>query len=303
VAYLAYLIWPAVCFQLLILSGFYDRFYPSDIVEAFRDAASPEHATARTRLLLWAMVAAFPLQALTIPLLLAHLHGIRPGQLGLTARRWGANLGRGFLLWLLLSPVVWTLNWAVATLYDRWLPGGPEEMSQRLHPFHRLSKQGLFPSEWFLLVFAAVVVAPVLEELLFRGVIQSWCARAAWCSHAALALAGAFALTSHQDQLVRAWQGDGEGLVQAGAPGLFILALVPLYVWACCRGNPKFPAPVFATSALFAAIHSFAWPSPVALFVLALGLGQLARRTGSLAGPILCHSLFNAVSCLILLWG
>ena len=47
-------------------------------------------------------------------------------------------------------------------------------------------------------------------------------------------------------------------------------------------------------------MHSFAWPSPVALFVLALGLGWLAHRTRSLAGPIVLHGLFNAVSCMLL---
>ena len=57
---------------------------------------------------------------------------------------------------------------------------------------------------------------------------------------------------------------------------------------------------MFASSALFAAVHSFAWPSPVALFVLALGLGWLAHRTRSLVGPIVLHGLFNAVSCVLL---
>jgi len=49
-------------------------------------------------------------------------------------------------------------------------------------------------------------------------------------------------------------------------------------------------------------VHSFAWLSPVALFVLALGLGWLAYRMRSLAGPIVLHGLFNAVSCAPLFW-
>jgi membrane protease YdiL (CAAX protease family) len=60
---------------------------------------------------------------------------------------------------------------------------------------------------------------------------------------------------------------------------------------------------VFATALLFAAVHSFAWPTPVALFVLGLGLGYLALRTHSLVAPIVLHSLFNGVSYVLLLAG
>jgi membrane protease YdiL (CAAX protease family) len=55
---------------------------------------------------------------------------------------------------------------------------------------------------------------------------------------------------------------------------------------------------IYSTALLFASLHSFAWPSPIALFVLGLGLGWLAQRTQSLMGPILIHALFNAVGCL-----
>jgi membrane protease YdiL (CAAX protease family) len=45
------------------------------------------------------------------------------------------------------------------------------------------------------------------------------------------------------------------------------------------------------------------WPTPVALFVLALGLGALAYRTQSLVGPVVLHGLFNGFNCLVLfLW-
>jgi membrane protease YdiL (CAAX protease family) len=53
---------------------------------------------------------------------------------------------------------------------------------------------------------------------------------------------------------------------------------------------------VYSTAALFASIHP--WPTPVALFVLGLGLGWLAYRTQSLVGPMVLHALFNAVACL-----
>jgi membrane protease YdiL (CAAX protease family) len=63
---------------------------------------------------------------------------------------------------------------------------------------------------------------------------------------------------------------------------------------------PKFPArtalAVWSSSALFAAAHSSVWPTPIPLFLLALGLGYLAARTRSWAAGAVTHILFNAVS-------
>ena len=60
---------------------------------------------------------------------------------------------------------------------------------------------------------------------------------------------------------------------------------------------------IWASSALFAAVHSQVWPSPVPLFVLAIGLGYLYLRTRSLVGPVVVHGMFNAVSAVSLLLG
>src|SRR5262249_3359594 len=59
---------------------------------------------------------------------------------------------------------------------------------------------------------------------------------------------------------------------------------------------------IFATSSLFAMVHSSVWPTPIPLFFLALALGFLAYRTQSLLVPIIFHSLFNAVACIALLF-
>jgi membrane protease YdiL (CAAX protease family) len=57
---------------------------------------------------------------------------------------------------------------------------------------------------------------------------------------------------------------------------------------------------IYGTAALFAMFHVSAWPSPVPLFVLALGLGWLAYRTQSLIGPMVLHGLFNSVTVVVL---
>ena len=58
---------------------------------------------------------------------------------------------------------------------------------------------------------------------------------------------------------------------------------------------------IYATSLLFAAAHSFAWPTPISLFVLALGLGYLVFRTQSIIGSITLHAFFNSISVVVLL--
>ena len=60
---------------------------------------------------------------------------------------------------------------------------------------------------------------------------------------------------------------------------------------------------VFGTALFFAAVHSNVWPTPVALFLLGLGLGWLAVWTRSLIAPVVVHSLFNGVSFLLLFYG
>ena len=49
-------------------------------------------------------------------------------------------------------------------------------------------------------------------------------------------------------------------------------------------------------AALFAGVHYGQWPAPIPLFVLAVGLGLLYRRTGGIVAPIAMHATFNGLS-------
>jgi membrane protease YdiL (CAAX protease family) len=56
---------------------------------------------------------------------------------------------------------------------------------------------------------------------------------------------------------------------------------------------------ILASSVIFAVVHISAQPQAVLpLFILALALGYIAYRTRSLVGPIVGHSLFNALMVL-----
>jgi membrane protease YdiL (CAAX protease family) len=293
--------WPWLAFQALSRCGFYERMYGPEFV-ALAEApgpppAPPEDAAARDgdryRLNLWAQALAFPLQVATVPVLFYFLLRVPPAALGLTTARLGRNLAAGGLGFLLLTPAVWGVHLATQALVLRSGAGAVQE-----HPLTQLARGGASPAEWVLIVFTAVVQAPVVEEILFRGMLQRTFARFRNGGHVAMGAAFLFTLVGRWDQAP-----SGESVRAAAgalAPTLFVAALVPLYLVVYFRSHsPEGPA-VFGTAVLFASIHPN-WPAPVALFVLALGLGRIAARTSSLAGSVLMHALFNAVSCALLL--
>ena len=252
---------------------------------------TPEQTAALMRLNLLATALAFPLQVASVLLLMPRILGVRPWQIGLTFRRFGWNCLWGVVGWAVLTPACLAVNYAVNALEGA---GNGKE-----HPLVQMAQQGLAPLEWFLLVFTATITAPAMEELLFRGALLTWMERHTWASHLAMILAFVLSVPMKGNEPA-VWRQGGWPLLLHLAPVLFVLALAVAYLVICqWTRTPTVPA-VFASSALFAAVHSFAWPTPVALFVLALGLALLAHRTHSLTGPILLHGLFNAVSCVLL---
>src|SRR5262249_4479600 len=145
------------------------------------------------------------------------------------------------------------------------------------------------------------VAAPFLEELSFRGVLQPWLASRRWGSHLAMLGALAVAVSFRWNDILDAWPKGIPALVSAATPALFVLGLLPFYLLVCWRSRTPLGPAIFAASLLFACVHTSVWPTPVPLFVLAIGLGVLAHRTRCLVGPIVLHGLFNAVSCVQLL--
>lgn len=307
VLFLSFLFIPGLTHELLVNSGVLHWYYGSDFPAQLRlNANDSIQQLARARYILWNDVLSFPWKVGFILVLLHIGSGTQPYQLGLTGHRLVPNLVVGYLVWLGLAPLVLGLNYLVEAMYSVWRTGPPD-----VHPIFRLldGQPGLF--EWGLVVLSAVLVAPVFEELLFRGVLQGWMAQRSWGGDSAVTGAFALALFSRFHLIEKAVElgGTREGLalaLEGFAPALFVLAMIPGYIlvealtWRWLPFSNAGRA-VYGSALLFAACHSAVWPSPVALFPLGLGLGFLAFRTQSLVGPILVHALFNAISCLVLL--
>jgi membrane protease YdiL (CAAX protease family) len=336
---------------ILQKTGFYERVYPK-LPSLYRQQ-------------LWVWILATPLTIACTFLTLYSLSRTRPPRYGMTLTRAVPNIMAGYLVWLALTPLVLGLF----LLVMQWIP--PED-----HPLAELGRSpNLMPTEWALMIFQAVVGAPLLEELAFRGVLLGWLRRATVPGHVAVAavalgLAAYAGVPTARHQDGQAEKVEAEDDDYRWGPVIFVATLVPLYLgpvfWIARRKwqgeserlqaalpvnlplemTPSAPeegapsssesiptesmpsltaaadsaiqrsgireetkwdrlletfAPICGSSILFAAFHAGVWPSPIPLFVLALGLGWLALRTGSLVGPIVAHMLFNTVASIVLI--
>lgn len=140
---------PGMVQDFLQQLGFYQAVYGGD--------------PGNERRALWAPVLGLPL-VLALTFLLLHLTcGTRSDHLGWTRTRLRANLVGGYLAWLATAPVVLGLFFLLLLVFE------PVQ-----HLLEMVARQDLTTLEWSLIWFQAVVAAPVLEETLFRGVLQGW---------------------------------------------------------------------------------------------------------------------------------
>ncbi len=301
---------------LLVAVGFFGRIYgPNFPIELGPDATPADHAAATIRHL-WAAVFTFPFQLWSISAIAKWRGGPNPLALGTVA----PNIVSGYLTWLLVTPAAFSV-FAIANIAHSSLTHRPPDR----HPLTVLG-DGAGNVEWALFVMQTVIIAPMLEELVFRGILLPWlCQKRAAVpespfvviprhrSPLILGLAVAVALLFHVDGVQKAIEDRDRGeLVAHLIPGAFFVSLIPIYLILprfrrlhrhLRVRSPQHSQAILASSALFAAFHASVWPSPVPLLVLAVGIGYLSVRTQSLIGPVVVHAMFNAVSASLLLMG
>jgi membrane protease YdiL (CAAX protease family) len=211
--------------------------------------------------------------------------------LGFASPRPAADLWRGIVGWVMLTPVVNLVMVGLVKLLH----------IRPRHPVEDLMKGGLNGPVMLLTLLSAVVLAPAAEELLFRGVLLGWLVklwtgskptRGPQLEEDVLFLDDLPVLTAvdYEDHRARIAQSPWEPSLASIAPprvedpppeGPTGLAL-----WL----------PNVTASIVFAALHAPQWPAPIPLFFLSLGLGYLYIRTGNLLAPFTLHALFNGTS-------
>ena len=208
---------------------------------------------------------------IVVPLLLRGTSRARLRDLGLERAGFGRNILIGTVAFLTVTPCVYLIFFVALHFY-----------SSSQHPLMEMLAEEMSPGKVALALLSAVVLAPISEELLFRGVLQGWLTRL-------------FARADGPDQPSEPEQPRSPYEAEPDSPA------PPAQPKRRSRRRAASMIPVVVTSALFAAVHAPQMPAPIALFFLSFALGTLCQRTGSLIPSITLHSLFNALSTVALL--
>ncbi len=292
---------------------------------------APEHVEVLRRYVLLIFTA--PVLIIIVVGLLRLGSDLHLTDLGIQRKGWQLACFLGGWAWFAATPCVLGIH-AVGSWLTRWY----SETAPESHKLVSLVEPESTVLRWVVLIVAAVPIAAILEEFLFRGVLQRWASQVAWRSHVLFFVALVLGMNTHQAVFEQVT--------------VFVLLLSAIYIWIGSRGAPATtPSPrstqdtplseaisseaipqdlprdlpretysldiadvfdprhqnpvvnrqlaLLAQAALFGLIHK-PWPAPIPLVVLALVLGWVMQRTNSLLGPVMLHALFNATACVLL---
>lgn len=170
------------------------------------------------------------------------------------------------------------------------------------HPLIELLQKSNDAGTIVMAATAAALVAPVVEEFLFRLVLQGGLEAAAAASQAAIEPvarpdAGAndfdpsatLPAVAETLDVVESSENPYQSTVrEAGQPASGQAA--PAAVW-----------PIMVSAGLFALLHWQHGPDPIPLFVLAVALGYVYQRTHRIVPSIVVHLLLNSTT-LAVMW-
>jgi membrane protease YdiL (CAAX protease family) len=179
------------------------------------------------------------------PWVFRRVSGASLADLGLVRGRIAEQIQAGIVAALLVTPAVYAIHALAVKVFPR-----------QAHPVERMLATDFSLLAAGISLLGAVVLAPIVEELAFRGVLQGWLVRVS-------------------REVTGGEGGDPPsegGSIRGALPGIVL------------------------ASSFFAAIHVQQWPAPIPLFLLAMVMGLMKERTGSLLTAIVIHALFNATS-------
>jgi membrane protease YdiL (CAAX protease family) len=244
---LLWVFWPIACNEVLTGTRFFTHLYGPAFpatAEAMKEYGDDRWVMARRNL--WVATLAAPFQVATILVILWRSSGTRPFQLGLTLHRLRQNFWLGVCGFALLTPAVYGILAGLEVL----------QKSTEKHDLAWVAEHSdRLPVELAAVIFSAVIAAPVLEELLFRGLLQRWLGTVHWGGAAAAGVAGILALSQCHRPIKAAWDmGDRSALVQASLPVLFVVAMMPGFLLTQYLSRTPNGGAIYGTALLFAAV-------------------------------------------------
>lgn len=199
--------------------------------------------------------------------------GATSQDLGIRNDQWLRDWRLGLIGFVVIVPPVYVLQ---AILNAVWM--------KTKHPILTDLKTTDSAALWFWATTAAVLVAPIVEEFVFRGVIQGWLQR----KMAKLPPDCATPNGSHDD--------DAPQSLETASAASSLNADAAKLASAKSIGA----TPIVLSAALFALVHWEHGPDPIPIFFLGLGLGYLYRQTHSIWPGVVVHMLMNGGSMLLL---
>jgi membrane protease YdiL (CAAX protease family) len=193
-------------------------------------------------------------------------------QLGFSPHRFPSGMAFGVCGLVLAMPLVYAAMVGSEFVYRSIRYSHPSE-----HDLLRVMGEVTDPFVKYTIVAAAVLVAPLWEELLFRGHIQ----------------------TLVRELFIRIAGTTGRPLARPSAVEQLPLGASVLSYAGTDTGTEAKPHPlaswfaIILTSAMFAGVHA-PWQMP-AIFVLSLCLGFAYERTNNLWVSITMHATFNTL--------
>jgi membrane protease YdiL (CAAX protease family) len=246
---------------------------------------------------LWAQFGAYMLMIPTCLVALAAVFRASPVDLGLPQSwaqlRQDARIGA--VAFLAIVAPVHLLNVLLMLLAE----------SDQGHPLISELETNHTPAMMLAALALAAVGAPLMEEIVFRSILQGWLER---CEDRALARRNRTeeppADFDNVPLLHEPPVGD-EGVDSAVDAAAIDAKVAANVAPAPPRGGALSVlrygwAPILASAALFAVAHLGHGVAPASLFPLGVALGYVYQRTHRLAPSIVCHALFNALSILVL---
>ena len=187
--------------------------------------------------------------------------------LGFQANKVKTDLRIGLIAFVSIAPAIYFLQFILKWGYNRF---AEEEAG---HPIEKLLNENSSSGVIVWAVFAAVIAAPIVEEFLFRGILQGWLEKAFFRTRVLV---------------------NAELATEAGGKDVTIATpSAPTFLWQ----------PVILSSVTFALLHAGHGPDPIPLFFLAVVLGYLYAKTHRLLPSIVVHMALNGLSMLMLLSG
>jgi membrane protease YdiL (CAAX protease family) len=250
--------------------------------------SSPEQSQAE---LMFQLAVSNGLLLVLVPAFVRVTSGASLAELGLDFKEWPRQVGIGVRAAMLMTPAVYAIQFVAVRI---WPP--------RMHPVELMVLEKLTVGAAILAVLSAMVLAPMIEELLFRGIVQRWLSRLVDDRPERT-------ITTQETGPPGRFKPEGEPLSGNSMGTPFVPTVIHLggekSASRCQLAEPTSPRssylPILLTSLFFAAMHLPQWPAPIAIFPLSMALGIVYQRSSSLLAAITMHATFNGISTLLLL--